>query len=196
MENLKKMDLTIMGLQMLKSMIKEEEDRIKQDYHIAKFSVPNKRGETITINWEYFLADGVKNERTIYSVEICSNHEKFSLIRLKEHRDIRSDYKPLKYSYSEKEYRYLRENIQRIREYQVLPTNAVIGYGATKRQVITEDTIGAGSDIIRYYRQLEDMDGQVEKQEFSLFPDSNVETILADVEANFHQDGTNQKVKK
>lgn len=90
----------------------------------------------------------------------------------------------------------MRENIQRIREYLVLPTNAVIGYGATKRQVITEDTIGAGSDIIRYYRQLEDMDGQVEKQEFSLFPDSNVETILADVEANFHQDGTNQKVKK
>lgn len=194
MENLKKMDLTIMGLQMLKSMIKEEEDKIKQDYHIAKFSVPNKRGETITINWEYFLADGVKNERTNYSVEICTDHEKFSLIRLKEHRDIRSDYKPLKYS--EKEYRYLRENIQRIREYQVLPTNAVIGYGATKRQIITEDTIGTGSDIIRYYRQLEDMDGQVEKQEFSLFPDSNVETILADVEANFHQDGTNQKVKK
>ena len=64
-----------------------------------------------------------------------------------------------------------RKNIQRIREYQVLPTNAVIGYGATKRQVITEDTIGTGSDIIRYYRQLEDMDGQVEKQEFSLFPD-------------------------
>lgn len=50
MENLKKMDLTIMGLQMLKSMIKEEEDRIKQDYHITKFSVSNKRGETITIN--------------------------------------------------------------------------------------------------------------------------------------------------
>lgn len=194
MENLKKMDLTIMVLQMLKSMIKEEEDRIKQDHHIAKFSVSNKGGETITINWECFLADGVKNERTIYSVEICPDHEKFSLIRLKEHRDIRSDYKPLKYS--EKEYRYLRENIQRIREYQVLPTNAVIGYGATKRQVITEDTIGTGSDIIRYYRQLEDMDGQVEKQEFSLFPDSNVETILADVEANFHQDGTNQKVKK
>lgn len=197
MENLKKMDLTIMVLQMLKSMIKEEEDRIKQDHHIAKFSVSNKGGETITINWECFLADGVKNERTIYSVEICPDHEKFSLIRLKEHRDIRSDYKPLKYS--EKEYRYLRENIQRIREYQVLPTNAVIGYGATKRQVIIEDTIGAGSDIISYYRQLEDMlqyDGQVEKQEFSLFSDSNVETILADVEANFHQDGTNQKVKK
>ena len=194
MENLKKMDLTIMVLQMLKSMIKEEEDRIKQDHHIAKFSVSNKGGETITINWECFLSVGVKNERTIYWVEICPDHEKFSLIRLKEHRDIRSDYKPLKYS--EKEYRYLRENIQRIREYQVLPTNAVIGYGATKRQVITEDTIGTGSDIIRYYRQLEDMDGQVEKQEFSLFPDSNVETILADVEANFHQDGTNQKVKK
>ena len=60
MENLKKMDLTIMGLQMLKSMIKEEEDRIKQDHHIAKFSVSNKGGETITINWECFLADGVK----------------------------------------------------------------------------------------------------------------------------------------
>ena len=197
MENLKKMDLAIMGLQMLKSMIKEEADKIEQDNSNAKLSVSNKGGETITINWEYFLADEDKNERTNYSVEICPNHEKFSLISLKEHRDIRSDYKPLKYS--EKEYRYLRENIQRIREYQVLPTNAVIGYGATKRQVIIEDTIGAGSDIISYYRQLEDMlqyDGQVEKQEFSLFPDSNVETILADVEANFHQDGTNQKVKK